>query len=208
MSFLKKLLYTVAVLFALLLIFALLHVPILRFFGNQLVYENKMEHVPALFILSGGAWDRGNEAIRLYHEGYVEKIICTGENIPTLFKIAKIDYFESELTKMHLLNEGIPENDILLILKGTSTKEEADYILEYCRENNIKKLAVLSTKFHTERIKQTFKKRFEDEGLQLIIRGAPSSSYDENEWWKSENGLIFVNNEYIKIVYYKIRRFS
>ncbi len=186
----------------LLILLFLLHAPLLRIIGNQLIDEDSVEKTPALFVLSGDAWDRGNEAIKLYKHGFAEKIICTGENVPRLFLIAGIPYPESELTQLHLLASGIPTRDIELLCKGTSTKEEADYILEYCKLHDIKKLTIVSTKFHTRRIGNTFRKKFEDAGLQLIIRGAPSSAYDENEWWKSENGLIFVNNEYIKVLYY------
>ena len=200
--FLKKTAIAAAGCCMLLLLLFLLRVPLLRFVGNQLIDEDEVEKTPAVFVLSGDAWDRGNEAIKLYKQGLAEKIICTGENVPRLFLIAGIPYPESELTQLHLLTNGIPAHDIELLCKGTSTKEEADYILEYCKQHDIKKLAIVSTRFHTRRIGNTFRKKFEDAGLQLIVHGAPSSAYNENEWWKSENGLIFVNNEYIKILYY------
>ena len=141
-----------------------------------------MEPVQAVFVLSGDAWDRGNEAAKLYNDGLTNHIICTGENVPRLFLIAKIEYLESELTKMHLLSLGIPEDKIILLKKGTSTREESDYILDYCLQNNLKKVAVLSTKFHTRRIKRTFVGKFKKNNIELIIRGAPSTGYDEDYW--------------------------
>lgn len=190
---------TLVLLAVLLVIF---HGHLLRFAGNLLICEDNMEKVPALFVLSGDPWDRGNEAVRLFKKGFAEKIICTGENVPRLFLIADIQYPESELTKMNILSQGVPSEKVILLNKGTSTKEEAGHILEYCRQNNIKKLAVVSTKFHTRRIRNTFSKKFKEAGMELIIRGAPSSAYSEDRWWQNEDGLIFVNNEYIKIMYY------
>lgn len=202
---LKKFAFAALAASAMLLLLLLFHAPLLRFIGNQLIDEDRLTKTQAAFVLSGDAWDRGNEAIKLYKKGFAEKIICTGENVPRLFLIAGIPYPESELTQLHLLSGGIPAQDIELLCKGTSTKEEADYILAYCREHNIKKLTIISTRFHTRRIGNTFRKQFADAGLQLHIHGAPSSAYRENEWWKSENGLIFVNNEYIKILYYWLK---
>ena len=200
--FLKTLFsWLVALCFIMLLLF-FFRTPILRFIGHQLIDEDKMEKVPVLFVLSGDAWDRGNEAVRLYKQGLAEKIICTGENIPRLFMIADIQYPESELTEMNIIKQGVPQKDVKLLSKGTSTKEESGYIIEYCKKNGIKKLGLVSTKFHTRRIRNTFAKIFKDEGLQLFIHGAPSSAYSEDYWWQSEEGLIFVNNEYIKIMYY------
>jgi uncharacterized SAM-binding protein YcdF (DUF218 family) len=186
-------------------LFAVFHAPLLRFAGNMLICEDNMEKVPVLFVLSGDPWDRGNEAVQLYKQGLAEKIVCTGENIPRLFLIANIQYPESELTRMNIIAQGVPGDDVILLNKGTSTKEEADYILDYCRQNNIKKIAIVSTKFHTRRVKKTFSKKFREAGIELIIRGAPSSAYDESRWWQNEEGLIFVNNEYIKIMYYWLK---
>jgi len=200
--FLKRTAILAAFICAALALLFLFHASILRCIGNQLIDDDPIEKTQAVFILSGDAWDRGNEAIKLYKQGFAEKIICTGENVPRLFLIAGIPYPESELTQLHLLSNGIPACAIELLCKGTSTKEEADYILEYCRQQEIKNLTIISTKFHTRRIGNTFRKKFEDAGMQLLIHGAPSSAYNESEWWKSENGLIFVNNEYIKILYY------
>ncbi|GIV34915.1 MAG: hypothetical protein KatS3mg031_2450 [Chitinophagales bacterium] len=207
----KKLLYAIlwtgaGVLLTAILFWAIRY-PILRAAGNYLICEDPLEHAPALFILSGDPWDRGNEAIRLYKSGYAEKIICTGENVPTLFKIAGIDYAESELTWMHLLASGVAAEDAELLCLGTSTREEAEHILHYCREHNVKKAIIVSSLFHTRRMRNTFRKVFQNTGIHLIIRGAPSSVYDENRWWEKEEGLIFVNNEYIKIIYYRLKGF-
>lgn len=200
--FLKKTAIVVTTCCALLFVLVLFHAPLLRKAGNYLIDEDPLKKTPVMFILSGDAWDRGNEAVKLYKQGFTQKIVCTGENVPRLFLIAGIPFPESELTQLHLLANGIPASAIELLCKGTSTKEEADYILDYCRQHGLNRVAIVSTKFHTRRIGNTFRKKFNEAGIQLIIHGAPSSGYDENEWWKSENGLIFVNNEYIKILYY------
>lgn len=203
-----KSIFLVAVLLAgVLIVSVVFHAPILRLAGNYLIDEDVPEKTPVLFILSGDAWDRGNEAARLYKSGFAGKLICTGGNVPRLFLIAGVSSLESELTQRHLIANGVPSRDIELLCMGTSTKEEADYILSYCKQQHIKKLGIVSSKFHTRRIANTFRKQFEAAGLQLRIYGAPSSAYNENEWWKSENGLIFVNNEYIKILYYRIKGF-
>lgn len=206
-GFIKKIVVAATTFSLLLLFLFLFHAPLLRVIGNHLIDEDPVETTEAAFVLSGDAWDRGNAAIKLYQKGFTRKIICTGENVPRLFLITGISYQESELTQLYLLSKGIPLRDVELLCKGTSTKEEADYILAYCKERGIKKLTIISTKFHTRRIANTFRKKFRQAGMELLIHGAPSSAYSENEWWKSENGLIFVNNEYIKIVYYLLKNF-
>ena len=156
-----------------------------------------------LFVLGGGAFDRGNEAARLFKVGFTNEIVCVGENVPSIFKVLNLPYSESKVTRINLIkNNKIPRANIEILEKGTSTKEEADYVIQYCLENNVKKAIVLSSKFHTRRVKSIFRPLFEANGVVLILRGAPSSVYSEDEWWKTEEGLIMVNNEYVKLVYY------
>jgi uncharacterized SAM-binding protein YcdF (DUF218 family) len=103
----------------------------------------------------------------------------------------------ADLRRLH-----IPDSIITEIRKGTSTKEESDIILNYCLQHHIKKAIVLSSKLHTRRINEVFRKKLKDAGIELIIHGAPSSQYNEMYWWQSEDGLIAVNNEWIKRMYY------
>ena len=87
----------------------------------------------------------------------------------------------------------------------TATKEESEAILTYCKQHNYSKVIVLSSKFHTRRVGDVFKPLLEDEGIQVIVHGAPSSLYKEAEWWKYESGMIMVNNEYMKHIYYFLK---
>ncbi len=170
-----------------------------------MIYENEItDQFPVAFVLSGGSYDRGNHAAAVFKSGVVESIVCTGENQSPDLKVffEDKDILESTLTKMQIVKMGVPDSLVILLNKGSSTLEESDHILAYCLENDIDRCIIISSKFHTRRIKQVFKKKFKDNGIELYITGAPSSGFDEMQWWKSEGGLIAVNNEYIKQGYY------
>jgi uncharacterized SAM-binding protein YcdF (DUF218 family) len=179
-----------------------LRFPILRGLGNALVYENDLERSEVLFVLSGSPYDRGSEAARLFGDGWAQRIVCTGGIVPPDFKALGLTYRESDLLRQRLLNLGIPDSLIEVLPEGTSTKEEADVILAYCRDKHIRSAMVVSSKFHTRRIKQVFRRKFKKAGIALCIRGAPSTLYQERAWWKSEQGLLTVNNEYVKMLWY------
>jgi uncharacterized SAM-binding protein YcdF (DUF218 family) len=185
--------------FILLFIF---RVQVFRGLGNYLIYENDLKSAYVVFVLSGSPFDRGNEAVGVFNAGYADKIICTGELIPHNFKVLGLDYPECRLTAIQIMNNGVDSAAVMTIAKGSSTKEEAEVILDFCLQNNISKCIVLSSKFHTRRIKKTFKSKFENNGIEIIIHGAPSSQYAESKWWQNEYGLLAVNNEYVKLIYY------
>jgi uncharacterized SAM-binding protein YcdF (DUF218 family) len=195
------------VLIIVLVLLFLFRYPILRGMGNYLTYAEEATHpIGTLFVLSGGGLDRGAEAAKLYHSVSVDKIICTGENFsPDLLVFSNDSVVESTLTKIRLTNLGVPDSIIHLIVKGTSTIEESEVILEYCLTNQLKDCYVLSSNFHTRRVKYAFGEKFKKNGIRLHILGAPSSYFDESKWWTSETGLIGVNNEYIKLLVYRIK---
>lgn len=197
---------------AILLIFALLSIllfvfryKILLLAANALVFTHDVEQLQYAFVLSGGAKDRGSYAAELYKNGHIRKIVCTGKNLSPDLESYGIEVLESTLTKKQMESLGVPSRDITILPQGTSTNEEGNTILNFCLENNLQKIAVISSLLHTRRVAKVFLKKFEKEGVIVRIYGAASSQYSEERWWESEAGLIAVNNEYIKLLYYWVK---
>jgi uncharacterized SAM-binding protein YcdF (DUF218 family) len=183
-------------------LFFVLKVPILQAMGNNLRSEDEPVKTRYLFVLSGGAYDRGHEAARLYKAGLVDTLVCTGENIQQNLLALGIDINEAQLTDSALVLFGVPQERIIVVPKGTSTLQEASVIRDFCLKKGQLRASVLSDKFHTGRAKELIKPILKKEGIGLTMIGSPSSQYDEDRWWDSENGLIMVNNEYAKKLYY------
>jgi len=179
---------------------------ILQSFSNFLIKQDAPEKADLMVVLSGSAFDRGNEGARLYKEGYARHIICPGGNLEELFLILGDTVYESDLCKKNIIRNGVADSLVTVLHYGTSTREEADTILGYCKQHQIKKIIVVTTLFHTRRAGSVYKKRFAAEGITVLMRGAHASEYDEDLWWQSEYGLIGLNNEYMKTLYYLIKR--
>ncbi|MEI7596548.1 MAG: YdcF family protein [Bacteroidota bacterium] len=201
----KKIAITFGVLIGIALLLLFFRVSLLRSVGNYLICEDELSKSEAIFVLSGGTYDRGLQALRLYNDGVSKKIICTGENVPNDFECMGLNYKESLITSVFLLRKGVKLADIDILPFGTSTKEEVDLIVSYCKRHCLKKVIIVSNKFHTRRIYRSVRKAFVTNDIQVLINGAPSTNYKEGSWWKFENGLITVNNEYIKLLYYFIK---
>lgn len=198
----RKLQSILTILFILLISLFAFKSLILKGLAKYLIVENEFTYIENAFVLSGGAFDRGNKAAELWNSNKINKIICTGANQSPDLKVLKFDTLESDLTKLQIIKNGVPEEQVSLLKLGTSTLEESEVILKYCIENNIDEIVLISSKFHTKRIQQVFKKKFKKENIQIYIVAAPNSVYNEMEWWENEYGLIALNNEYIKQLYY------
>jgi len=174
----------------------------LRWFATSLIVEDSLQKTDALVVLSGGGFDRGNEAVKILKAGYTRRVICTGGNPVIELKVFGIDTLESDMTAANLRRQGIPDSMIVELRDGTSTKEESDIIADYCMAHQIKKLMIVSSKLHTHRVQEVFKRKLKKKGIEVVIRGAYNSRFDELQWWHYEDGLIAVNNEWLKRFYY------
>lgn len=200
----KLIKYAVLFLVVLLLLLFFGKTFLLRGIGNYLIDESTPEKSDVIFVLGGNTFDRCNEAFDLLNNGFSDKIICTGKNVPTILEVFNLKYSEAETGVIHLKSLGVNDKSVRALNIGTSTKEESEAIIKLCTDSNYNRVIVVTDKFHTHRVKNVFLPLFEAENSELLIVGASSSLFDESVWWKSEEGLIMVNNEYMKLLYYFI----
>ncbi len=201
----KRILIIFSSIFIGLLVLYLLRVPILRTIGNILIYEDHPVKVDAAFILSGASYERGIKAVKLYKEGFIPVLIPTGGIISGTLKAAGIEMTDAELTQKVLISEGVDSSAIHLLQAGSSTFEESEEILGYSIQRGYSRIMIISSKFHTRRIKSVFTDKFEEANIAIVVVGSEPQTYDTNQWWLSEEGLLFVNNEYVKSVYYWLK---
>lgn len=201
----KKGLFAVLILFLLFFTLYQYRFSLLKSIGSFLIKEDPVEKAEAMFVLSGRPFERGLAAMDIFYAGYADRIVCLGSVVPQDLKSLGYNYKESELIQ-HFLSYRmqIPEQNINILPIGTSTFEESEAILKYCKEHGYKKVLIVSSSMHTRRVQFTFKDKFAKAGIQTIIRGHIRQQ-DPPYWWQNEQGIIIVNNEYIKILYYWLK---
>lgn len=198
----KKLLVFFGILLLVLVLGYLLRAPILRGVGNFLVSEDEINRVDAIFMLSGGPSERAQEAAAIYKRGHTPIVITTGSGERDALKIMGISMTDAELGKNALVQLGVPDSLVRTLKQGTSTFEEAEQILGYAQQVGYTRIGIVTSKFHTRRTRWTFRKRFQGSGIDVFTVGAPPETYNLSRWWEYEESLIFVNNEYVKLLYY------
>ncbi len=195
------------VLFLLGLAMWMLREPLMRGVGDFLIETDEDCHGDVMYVLGGAPFDRGNAAAQLIRYGCVTKAYCTGSNIQQAEKAMGRTITEADLTVAAAVRSrgGVDPARILPFRYGTSTQEEAEGALHHAMGLGVDTIVVLSTEFHTRRVGQVFRKRFEGSGITVKVLAAKSTEYDPNAWWKSEQGLLMVNNEYVKTLYYAFK---
>jgi uncharacterized SAM-binding protein YcdF (DUF218 family) len=183
----------------------ILRYPMLRGLGNFLITADPVVPVDEVFVLGGAIVDRGQEAARVYAQGISDRFIFTGAPIPTALEGLGIDSTEAECTRNEAVRYGLPLARTVALNKGTSTFEEAEALLAQAQADGADSVMVISSCFHLRRVGFVFKERFRKAGITVLLHGAPATTFREDAWWRSEDGLIMVANEYIKLVYYRMK---
>ena len=118
---------------------------------NQFIKDKKTdEKVDAILVLGAGIWgdspspmleDRLLEGIRLYKEGYADKLIMSGDH-------GRIDYDEVNIMKSYAIKEGVPSEDIFMDHAGFSTYESIYRAKEIFE---VKSMIIVTQKYHLYR---------------------------------------------------------
>lgn len=180
----------------------LLRGPILKGVGAYLIKEDTEVRVDAAFVLSGNAYERSVKAKEMHEKGYAPLLTATGEGINDNLLALGIDISDAELGRDALIRLGVDSTAIRMLRVGTSTQEESEAILGYAKELGYQRIMIISSRFHTRRIQRVFKRKFKQAGIDVFVIGAAPRDYNTSRWWESEMGMIFVNNEYMKLLYY------
>jgi len=180
----------------------LFRMQIIGMVGGYLIYESDLEKVEAAFILGGNAQTRAEQGAYVYQNNFADHFVCTGEYHNDMADFFDVPDSEATMTKGFLMKLGVPSDQIEALKVGTSTREEAVFILEKCQKENWKKILIVSDRFHTRRIHQVFTSKFKAAGVEVLITGVSNDKYDEEVYWQKERGVVMVIEEYIKMVYY------
>ncbi|WP_027327118.1 YdcF family protein [Helicobacter pametensis] len=160
-----------------------------RNFEKEMLKDNGAPY-EAVFILGGNPIARLNEAIKLYKEGKVKKILFTqikdyNRSFHTIL--------QDESTKLSrvLSKFQIPFEMIKTLSQNgaSSTLEEAIDFAYYVQNHQIKEVLLLTDSFHTKRTYGTFSKVLAKQNIKLYVLGISNPYYNEKNWWKSELGL-------------------
>lgn len=179
---------------------------ILKKIGAYLIKQNEFPRGSKAFVLGGGPYDRSKEAARLYQAGEVSELICTGISQNNDYTVLGEEFPEWKITRAGLLQNGVPEANIKALKAAMTTREEVEAIIGYCEQNNIAEAVIITHKFHTRRVFSEVKYWHKKSKVKLYLHGAFSHYYDEKYWWKHTVGFFTVQNEYIKLLVYKLKK--
>ena len=172
--------------------------------GKFLIVEDSLSNADIIYLLSGDVGSRPFHAAELYRENYSNTIAVPPQKLNPAEELGIFPNPTPATVKV-LLHKGVKKIDIVVIDFDngvTSTTDEAIALRRYINKTKIKNVIIVTSAFHSFRAKYIFKKVLKVTSANIIMSPAPHRKFDETNWWKFEEGLIYCANEYLKFIHY------
>jgi uncharacterized SAM-binding protein YcdF (DUF218 family) len=201
---LRNVLFAGAVLLLLVILAIAFHSQILTGVANYLIVNDRLQPADAIVLLNSDVNTRPFRASELYKQGLAPVIlIARSESTPTVdMGLVSND---TDISVSVMEKQGVPADKIIVLpFPGgvTSTMDEASAVRQYVTAHQTHTIILVTSAFHTRRARWTFEKVLAGLPVTLEMVAVPYAGFDQANWWKNENGLISLNNEYIKLFYY------
>jgi uncharacterized SAM-binding protein YcdF (DUF218 family) len=175
--------------------------------GTFLVHVDPLTQADAAYVLGGSRVDRALEALELYRQGHVPRIVMSnaareageilldrqGVHVPT----------DAEIVRDTLIGRlGVPADAVILIPDNVdNTAAEADLIKPYVARGGWHRLMVITGCATTRRAGFAFHRVF-GSSLAITVRCSRYDSYRPSRWWASRSDLRTTMTEFPKLVAY------
>jgi len=165
--------------------------------GRFLTQTDELAPADAILVLGGGYPRRAFHGVELFEQGYADKVLFSGGT----YEDACVTISDPCESLTAALREELPEwAGIILIEDGESTYDEALALREMVEEEGWDSVILVTDPFHTRRAGLTFRALLPD--VAIILSAASSPKYDVARWYSTEDGLVMVFDEMIKLGYY------
>jgi uncharacterized SAM-binding protein YcdF (DUF218 family) len=183
---------------------------ILRNAGSVIVVDEKPSKSDAVIVLNTGDeyYPRLIQAADLYRLGLAEKVVINGNRKTDTLRMLEAKGFENccpwyadSVRILSLL--AVPEKDIIWISAEDAydSMSEAAAVGKELIRQNLRKVIITTSKFHTRRAKFIWKKMYVNQ-LNIVMVSAKMDPFDPAKWWQDGRQIRWVLAEYGAWVYY------
>ena len=168
--------------------------------GAWLVTADPLEHAGAIVVFGGGVPFRAMEAAKIYHQGLAPTVWLTQaaphEDDLELARLGinrapEYVYSEEVLKKL-----GVPSAAIQILPQPVrNTAEEVRGIAQAAAAGDIRKLILITSKYHTRRVKILW--RALTPGNILAIVRYDGDPFDPRHWWRRTDDAMAASREFL-----------
>lgn len=173
-----------------------------------LIVTDKLEKCDVIVALAYPRDMRVRHAVQLYQQGYGNYVafnfgVGPRSHVPNIFRNDPPDSPRA-IAKNFARDRGVPPDRIITQGDTTGTYEEAVQLKSLMRQRGFRSALIVTSELHTRRAAMVFHKVFRGENVRLLFYGVPveEEKMSLDRWWTREDELIYINNEWLKLVFY------
>jgi uncharacterized SAM-binding protein YcdF (DUF218 family) len=168
-----------------------------RGLGPWLVVNEPLVRSDVIFVTDGQTPQRELEGAALFLDGWAPRVAVT---LPRDLMSEDTRRLSGEPTPQEhsvqvLRHRGVPEGAIIRLgrmVENTEQELQADF--DYARAHGFRRVIIVSSPYHTRRIRVIWRSRFEGE-IPAVVRTTRYEPDDFSRWWRSRRPLEAVVHE-------------
>lgn len=171
---------------------------LLLYLPHFLVVDHEPVHTDAVIVLGGDADGsrlcRGGE---LVDAGWAPQLILTSDSQQRWLRRAQ----------KTCPNVPFAEHDLLNLQGSSDTRLEAQLSLDYCRQNGLRQVLIVTSPYHSRRSAFVFSDVYAGSGIQpRVLSSGSFGRYrsPDSPWWRDQLTVEAVWNEFGKILYWEL----
>jgi uncharacterized SAM-binding protein YcdF (DUF218 family) len=175
-----------------------------RAVGPWLVAVDPLVKSDAILVLDGKTPHRELEAVMLFRAGWAPRLIISRprsdfpEEARREFALAP----QQDGVLRLLRDAGVPQTAIVRLDRIVdNTLQELEVAFDYARGQGFRRIIIVSSAFHTRRIRLIWRTRFQRE-LPAVIRTTRYEVVDPTRWWRSRRSIEDVTHEIAAIAHF------
>jgi uncharacterized SAM-binding protein YcdF (DUF218 family) len=177
---------------------------ILTGMADYLIVKDDLQPADVIFLLNSEYDIRPFRAAELYQQGLAPVIAIARSEDSQVVEMGLVPN-DTDISVGVMEKLGVPPESIIVVtVPGgvTSTFDEAVAFRQYAEAAQVHKFILVTSSFHTRRASWIFRKTLAGLPIEMEMAAVPYKDFDQTTWWKNETGLIILNNEYIKLLFY------
>jgi uncharacterized SAM-binding protein YcdF (DUF218 family) len=130
-------------------------------------------------------------------------VVVSGERVRPELEVIGLPLSDAEVNARVLAQHGTPRDAIVILKEGTSTYEDAVALHRWATATaGLRRILAVTSPTHSRRARRTLARAFRGTNIAIAVRPCPSET--TAGWWRHEDSLLRVINEYIKLAYYAV----
>ena len=168
-----------------------------RWLGPWLVVDEPLTRSDVIFVTDGETPQRELEGAALFLEGWAPRVALTLPREPISEDVRRLagEPAQQEHSARILRRRGVPEAAIVRLERMVdNTEQELQADFDYARAQGFRRVIIVSSPYHTRRIRVIWRSRFEAE-IPAAVRVTRYRPVDPARWWRSRRSLEEISHE-------------